>query len=167
MELHPLQDVTVRVREEAISAESAADCEFPNELGAPLFAARQEDGEDATTMYVAVHGSVLGEACLALGIGQRALMVSSTGDIDLFERRLDHCGGLSLGHRHVRCTGEEAGADPRYPYPDGDIGGYGWSVETDELYPPSTKSYLSYCDEPRWVSDWSWDKSWGFVQEGS
>jgi len=166
MELHPLQDVSVRVREEAISAEATDDCEFPFELSAALFAAREADGEDPNTMYIAVYGSVLGEACQALGIGERVFMASTTGDLDEFGARIDHCGGLSLGHRHVRCTGEEAGPDPDYPYPDGDVGGYGWSVETEQFHTPSAKSYLSFCEEPTWVSDWSWDKSWGFLQEG-
>lgn len=62
-----------------------------------------------------------------------------------------------IGHTHARehSPGCEAGGpDPAYPYPQGLIGSWGYSVHTKQLVPP-TGSYdmMTYC-MPWWISDY-------------
>jgi hypothetical protein len=51
---------------------------------------------------------------------------------------IDHCRGLALGRSHALCDGNEAGADPNDRYPMGEIGGFGFSIETN--VPPRFES---------------------------
>jgi hypothetical protein len=68
-----------------------------------------------------------------------------------------HEVGHTQGRRHVECPGTEAGGtDPSYPYPNGQIGVWGFGVRSFRfLHPTATTDYMSYC-HPYWVSDWQW-----------
>ena len=73
--------------------------------------------------------------------------------------------GHSQGRRHVFCNGDEGGPDPSYPYPEGDIGIWGFGIVDFTLYTPTNgKDYMTYCGNT-WVSDWTWGKVLPFIEE--
>ena len=69
-----------------------------------------------------------------------------------------------LGHNfsldHAPC-GRPRGVDPRFPYPDGSIGAWGYDFRDDGLVAPSTPDVMSYC-EPEWISDYHFTKALRF-----
>ena len=70
-----------------------------------------------------------------------------------------------LGHnvnlRHAPC-GSAGGADPDYPYDNGDIGVWGYDLHRSRLLNPEQYSDLmGYC-RPRWISDFSFLKAMDF-----
>ena len=80
----------------------------------------------------------------------------------------DWYGGHELGHTYGRYHAEfcGAGGGKPYPYPNGDISPtrdesdpdalYGFDVETLDIYPPSWKDLMSYCDNI-WLSDFTYE----------
>ncbi len=70
--------------------------------------------------------------------------------------------GHNLGRNHVGC-GNPANPDAAYPYPEqrisqvvtGDEAYYGFNIVTQEIYPPTYKDYMSYCD-PSWISPYTY-----------
>lgn len=75
----------------------------------------------------------------------------STGALDIYVHEIGHCQGRA----HAPCAAP--GADNNYPYPDADIGTYGYSELTNAYYEPNqnVKDYMSYCD-PVFVSDYTY-----------
>jgi hypothetical protein len=62
--------------------------------------------------------------------------------------------GHNLGMLHTPC-GSPSGLDASFPYSDGSIGQFGVDVSTGQLFSPSTKDVMSYCN-PKWVSDYTY-----------
>jgi hypothetical protein len=76
------------------------------------------------------------------------------------EYTFTHEVGHSQGMNHVGC-----GTQGHLPHPSGEIGLWGFDVLNIELHhPTSTYEYMSYCS-PTWVSDWTWNYTWGIIQE--
>lgn len=75
----------------------------------------------------------------------------TVGAMDIFVHEIGH----SQGRFHAPC--DAPGADNNYPYPDADIGTYGYSELTNAYYEPNqnVKDYMSYCD-PVFVSDYTY-----------
>ncbi|MDE2942969.1 MAG: M66 family metalloprotease [Gemmatimonadota bacterium] len=72
---------------------------------------------------------------------------------------------FSLGHANCRVND----ADPRYPWPNGSIGVWGYdSRDGGSLVSPDAPDLMSYC-HPRWVGDYSFTNSLKFrlVDEGA
>ena len=68
-----------------------------------------------------------------------------------------------LGHNfnllHAPC-GRPASVEPRFPYPDGSIGAWGFDFrEGGRLMPPSTPDLMSYCGPPDGISDYHFTKA--------
>jgi hypothetical protein len=66
-----------------------------------------------------------------------------------------------LGHAHGRlhapCNVQDP--DPRYPYPNAEIGVWAYDFRSSEFYEPTRKDMMSYCPEPRpnaWISDYNY-----------
>ena len=70
---------------------------------------------------------------------------------------LAHEVGHNLSLRHAPC-GNPAQLDPDYPYPDGNIGVYGYDIRSEELVNPLTPDLMSYC-HPQWISDYNFKKA--------
>lgn len=160
--LFPIQGLGVDIRDPLVVTQGIDSCVSP-ELVDALTTARAADDAGPDQVYVAVYdrsclAKPLGCYCSTYGIGSRALQIEMIDDDpDSLATWIDNCTALALGRRNVSCTGGEGGPDPAYPYPNGEIGGYGYSVETQELHPPSTKTFLSLCEDPTWVSDYGWN----------
>lgn len=64
-----------------------------------------------------------------------------------------------IGHTHGRYhspCGGAAGADPAYPYPNAQIGVWGYNLLSKKLYSPTNVTdVMGYC-QPIWVSDFTW-----------
>ena len=76
------------------------------------------------------------------------------------EYTFTHEVGHSQGMNHVGC-----GTQGHLPHPSGEVGVWGFDVLNLELHhPTSTYEYMSYCS-PTWVSDWTWNYTWGIIQE--
>ncbi|MCA9692640.1 MAG: hypothetical protein KC636_23780 [Myxococcales bacterium] len=73
--------------------------------------------------------------------------------------------GHLLGRRHVKGGCGASGTDPAYPYPNGEIDGFGFGVRDFKLYDPFyNKSYMTYC-HPYWVSSWGWNMVYKVIEE--
>ena len=68
--------------------------------------------------------------------------------------------GHNLGLDHAPCGGIGLGSDdPWFPYPGGNIGAWGFDFEQNSLVHPSTPDIMSYCLDPRWISDFFFNKA--------
>lgn len=77
---------------------------------------------------------------------------------DLAAETFVHEVGHSAGRRHVACNGMEAGTNPSYPFPGGDVGEWGFGiVDFSWRHPTVHKDYMTYCS-PTWVGTWGWNK---------
>ncbi|MEE9382813.1 MAG: hypothetical protein V3V08_05305 [Nannocystaceae bacterium] len=85
--------------------------------------------------------------------------MSAGGAIETFIHEVGH----TQGRRHAPC-GDAAGIDGAYPYPDADIGVYGYNLVDGQLKPPDYKDYMGYCG-PTWVSDYGWNLVFGRIEE--
>lgn len=69
--------------------------------------------------------------------------------------------GHTQGRAHSPC--DAPGADNDYPYPDADIGVWGFDTINNLYYSPtSRKDYMSYCN-PVWVSDYVYLQVYPFI----
>ena len=66
--------------------------------------------------------------------------------------------GHNMSLQHAPC-GDAAGGWS-FPYPDGNIGVWGYDFRSGSLVPPSTPDLMSYCD-PRWISDYHFTQALG------
>ena len=71
-----------------------------------------------------------------------------------------HEVGHNHGRNHAPCVpagGTISGVDASYPYPNAQIGVYGWdSRSSTTLIPPTYTDIMGYCNK-RWLSDYTYD----------
>jgi hypothetical protein len=61
----------------------------------------------------------------------------------------------NMGRQHAPCGGAQ-NVDPNYPYPNGLIGSWGYSLTFKSMRAPTAyKDFMSYC-QPQWVSDYTY-----------
>ena len=70
---------------------------------------------------------------------------------------------LSLGHSPC---GRPTGIDENYPYPEGNIGVWGFDIWSGELVPPFTPDHMSGCGPPDWTSDYTFKKAMDYRLSG-
>ena len=77
--------------------------------------------------------------------------------------------GHNMNLRHAPCGGA-GGPDPRYPYPGGSIGAWGYDFPGEYDVPPSdgpvrpwTDDLMGYCG-PNWISDYHFTRALNFRQ---
>ena len=101
----------------------------------------------------------------AYRVGWGVYYSSRSTTADTFVHEIGH----EQGREHIRCSGEEAGADTSYPdHPDGDLLSWGIDVMGNSLkvYDPEDHDYMTYC-QSTWVSEWGYLKVFPWIQEMS
>ncbi len=61
--------------------------------------------------------------------------------------------GHNLSLSHAPC-GNPDGVDPYFPYQRGNIGAWGYDIQSGSLIHPNTPDIMSYCYPPAWISDY-------------
>ena len=176
-EENPVQEVIYQVRSQAVPYTQTL-----NQLGSllPIMAqTKQQDGADANVYYHAmITTGCFIEGCASSGtVGIANLPGDSKNDslmrvaasilfevestADTFVHEVGHNQGLS----HVFCPdGNSAGNDPAYPYPDGQIGNWGFGIREFSLHnPTASHDYMTYCGNT-WPSDWTFNKTFNRIR---
>ncbi len=139
---------------------------------------REQDGADPASYYFGVIRPCDGGP---EGVGGQAISIPDSptvnnawtrtsvgrwyGSLSSTANTFVHEVGHTQGRRHVTCNGSEGGPNPSYPYPDGDIGVWGFGNVDFSLHSPtSAKDYMTYCGNT-WISDWGWSRVVPFVRE--
>ena len=86
-------------------------------------------------------------------LGGTAVTVS-----DLDESTIAHELGHDMSLNHAPC-GNIQRVDFAYPYPDGNIGAWGYDLLTGTMVSPDTPDLMSYCGPPDWISDYNFSKA--------
>lgn len=74
-----------------------------------------------------------------------------------------HEVGHSQGRYHIDCGGA-AGFDPSYPFPNGEVGEWGFGVlDYGMRHPTVNKDFMTYCS-PTWVGTWGWSKVYPVIR---
>lgn len=85
--------------------------------------------------------------------GRVSLIIGYTGQESA--NTLNHELGHALGRLHAPC-GAPGQVDPKFPYSNGGIGGWGYDYVSDKLVDPNKiYDFMSYCG-PIWVSDYTY-----------
>jgi hypothetical protein len=70
---------------------------------------------------------------------------------------LIHEVGHQHGRPHTSC-GDADGQDPQFPYPNGQIGVWGFDMYSGSFKPPiQVKDFMGYCT-PQWISDYTFNQ---------
>jgi hypothetical protein len=105
----------------------------------------------------------------------RTIVSAWRGSAPLTSSTFVHEMGHAQGRRHVRCTGKEGSPDPDYPYPNGNIGVWGYNIVLPDATmpwlsgrtydPETTFDYMGYCTGSHHVSDYGWELVYPFIEE--
>jgi hypothetical protein len=130
-------------------------------LLASITALRSQDNAPSHVYYYGLTASTVGgqSGCSNTG-GSKA----SAGWAAGFDNTPETGAGTmchELGHAHGRlhapCNVQDP--DPRFPYPNADIGVYGYDFRVERFLEPNRKDMMSYCPNDRpsaWVSDYNY-----------
>lgn len=163
---YPTTDLIYDVRE-PVGTDSSNFTQILNQLRT----LREDDNPDAWVNYYGLvapadtlreycgRGCVAGIATLSGGGFGRG----PTGGVGLglsFEEAAQgtfiHELGHEVGRQHTNCGGADQ-PDPDFPYPQGDMGSWGFDPRSLELLDPNDgyKDFMGYCD-PTWISDYTY-----------
>lgn len=180
---NPTQRVEIDVREPLDFSESLAG--YSDLLIALSQLRFDDDAPPRQYYYGLVHECVrTGGQAIALGkypptkedAWMRTAVGPWRGSAAVSSSTFVHEIGHTLGRRHVECSGSEGGPDPSYPYPDGNIGVWGYAVHVPDpklglggnrYDPDTTWDYMGYCTGSHWVSDYGWRLVHPFIAEVS
>ena len=87
---------------------------------------------------------------VSVGVDDSAIVGFAAGDTAIHEI------GHNLDLEHAPC-GNPSNPDPSYPYPNADIGQYGFDIPGFNVVSPTYKDMMSYCG-PYWISDYNYIK---------
>jgi hypothetical protein len=101
--------------------------------------------QGSCTTGIAGFGSQSGSSTAGMGIGF----------IDRAAGTFVHELGHIYRRPHAPCGGA-AGPDENYPYDEGNLGSWGYDLQTKELFDPADHvDFMSYCS-PEWISDYNY-----------
>jgi len=167
--LYPTSEVEVRVDEpvdwpEPVSALSGQ--EWTNLLATVSIRAANAN-EAPNTYYYGLfdpassirsycrRGCTLGLSTLAVEVEDFPRASIGLGFRGAAPGTLVHEIGHAHGRPHAPCGGAAA-VDRDYPYDNGEVGVWGYSLVSDELRAPERHDMMSYCD-PIWISDYNFE----------
>ncbi len=148
-DLLPVQEFQLTVREPVYISTDPAFGQDISELIGALEVIRAMDAASGYYMGVLRTGG---------GAARRPGFVSISG---LFEETVAHELGHNLSLGHAPCNsrlGEITGLDLSFPNDDGNIGAWGYDINSSSLIHPVTPDLMSYCD-PEWISDYNFTKA--------
>jgi hypothetical protein len=154
--VYPIPEVIFTVGSSSIASASTM-CS----LLASVTALRSQDNAPSHVYYYGLTQSTVGGQS---GCSNTGGSKSSAGWAGGFDNNPETGAGTmchELGHAHGRLHApcNVSDPDPRYPYPNADIGVYGYDFRSDTFLAPDRKDMMSYCPEPRynaWVSDYNY-----------
>jgi peptidase M66-like protein len=153
MRLHPLAgfdaDLRAPLSTSAPAVESGSSSAWTQILN-ELRAARTADA-NARYYYGVVKPSYTSGIA---GVGYVGLPVAIGWDRTGGDHVAAHEWGHNWGRDHAPC-GDPGNPDQSYPYANGDIGVYGFDVESETIKPPSFKDLMGYCNN-EWISDYTY-----------
>jgi hypothetical protein len=176
LKLYPVSDVEVRLRDpEPWDQELGSDGSGWTGPGLALLGYRNADDASDDVYYYGIFNptETIQQFCFAGCLLGVTLLNDSPPDIGSPMLRLalgvgfaEEAPGIAaheIGHAHGRphtpCGppgNVPADIDPDYPYPDGNIGIWGYDIVEGELYDPEDATDLmGYCDH-QWVSDFTY-----------
>lgn len=92
------------------------------------------------------------------GSGGSSLRGTAVTVAGLYEDTIAHELGHNFSLFHAPC-GTAEGVDSFYPYPDGNIGAWGYDLLTGLMVSPDTPDLMSYCGPPDWISDYNFSRA--------
>ncbi|MEP6687356.1 MAG: M66 family metalloprotease, partial [Gemmatimonadales bacterium] len=153
MRMHPLSAFDADLRAPLVTSAPAVQQGNSNawtQILNELKAARTSDGNPRYYYGVVKPTYTSGIA----GVGYVGLPVAIGWDRPGADQVAAHEWGHNWGRNHAPC-GDPGNPDLNYPYANGDIGVYGFDVESETIKPPSYKDLMGYCNN-EWISDYSY-----------
>ena len=96
------------------------------------------------------------------GLGGKAAQTTALTLSGLDAATIAHELGHNMLLQHAPCG--VSSWDRFYPYPEGNVGTWGYDFLTGELVSPDTADLMSYCGPPDWISDYNFSKAIRFRQ---
>ncbi len=162
LDMHPISDYNISVHSTYTTHLSPAVDGYWSELLSQIEALRTAEG--SSEYYFGVVPKQTRSGTIGIGyIGGRSAMGWDTFSAPRFgpSATMAHELGHNFGRYHAPCGGA-SGNDPRYPYPNANIGVYGYEADEKELKRPgSYKDVMSYCP-PFWISDYTYSAVFNF-----
>ena len=92
------------------------------------------------------------------GGGGHAFQTTALTLSGLAADNIAHELGHNMSLRHAPC-GDPLSFDPAFPYPEGNVGAWGYDILNGELVSPDTPDLMTYCGPPDWISDYNFSKA--------
>lgn len=170
--LYPASSVELTVREPfAFSTQIASNGSGFGSILRALVRLRAQDAPDDDVYYMGIFApkAGFGEFCRRGCVTGLSGLLSNPNDID---NRASVGVGFSgfqsaftaaheIGHAHGRPhapSGDAGDPDPLYPNPNGTIGVWGYSLNTQNLFGPRDNFDLMGYGDPQWVSDYTFGR---------
>lgn len=144
----PLVDVSNRTRAPYTTSQVPSGGDVSS-WGALLSELAQLRGADGSSRHY--YGFVRASSYGIAGIGYVGQPTAIGRDDN--ESVASHELGHNFGRNHAPCGGA-AGADPSYPYPNANLGSWGWNGQS-LINPAQFVDLMSYCG-PTWISDYTY-----------
>ncbi len=91
------------------------------------------------------------------GLGGTAAGTTALTLSGLAADNIAHELGHNMSLRHAPCN--VPSWDPAFPYPEGNVGAWGYDFLNGELVSPDTPDLMTYCGPPDWISDYNFSKA--------
>ncbi|MER2561660.1 MAG: M66 family metalloprotease [Myxococcaceae bacterium] len=144
----PLADLQNRTRAPYTTSQVPSGADVSS-WGALLSEVAQVRGADGSSRHY--YGFVRSSSYGIAGIGYVGQPTAIGRDDN--EGVASHELGHNFGRHHAPCGGA-GGADPSYPYPNANLGSWGWNGQS-LINPAQSVDLMSYCG-PTWISDYTY-----------
>ena len=98
---------------------------------------------------------------ILLDRGGKAFIRGTTSVSALVNSTIAHELGHNISLGHAPCGGGLTSVDPDFPYPDGNIGAWGYDLLNEKLVHPQSREFMG-CGSPLWISDFFFTKAMSY-----